>query len=294
MSRYKTPLRYPGGKQRLAPFVLEVMETNGLVGGDYIEPYAGGAGVAIELLLSGHVKMVHLNDASLAIYAFWRSILDQPEAFCRRISTVSLSVREWHKHREVLHNQDEAELFELGFSLFFLNRCNRSGIPSGGVIGGLDQMGPWKIGARFTRKALIARVEAIAHRRDSILVFNQDAEAFINGHLQIVPKKSLVYLDPPYFNKAKRLYLNHYTPMDHARIAKVIQNKIKIPWIVSYDDASEILGHYSTRQFFLYNLQYSASRAYRGREAFFFSDKIRIPKSSSIWAIDQVLQGAIA
>lgn len=290
MDRHKTPLRYPGGKQRLTPFVLEVMEANNLVGGDYIEPYAGGAGVAMELLLNGDVERVHLNDASLPLYAFWRSILDHPEAFCRRISRASLTVEEWRRQKAILAAPEKAKLLDLGFSLFFLNRCNRSGIPSGGVIGGLDQSGPWKMDARFTRKALIARIEAIAHRRESIHVFNQDAEDFITTYLPTLPKKSLVYLDPPYFKKAERLYLNHYTPTDHERIAKVIQKKIKTPWIVSYDSAPEILAHYATRQFFLYDLQYSASKAYTGKEAFFFSDNIRIPRQSAIPAIDRVLR----
>jgi len=294
MSRYKTPLRYPGGKQRLTPFVLEVMKANNLVGGDYVEPYAGGAGVAMELLLNGDVARVHLNDASPALYAFWQAMLDYPEEFCRRISGASLTVDEWKRQKQILASPDSADLLDLGFSLFFLNRCNRSGIPSGGIIGGLDQTGRWKMDARFTRTALIARVEAIASRRDRIQVTGMDAEDFITNYLPKVPKKSLVYLDPPYFKKADRLYLNHYTPEDHARIAKVIQKKIKIPWIVSYDCAPEILSHYSTRQFFQYDLQYTAGKPYLGREAFFFSDKLKLPDTSEIPAIQVALQGAVA
>ena len=294
MNRYKTPLRYPGGKQRLAPFVLEVMAENGLVGGDYVEPYAGGAGVAMELLLNGDVAQVHLNDASPALYAFWKAMLEHPEEFCRRISGASLTVEEWKRQKQILAAPESADLMDLGFSLFFLNRCNRSGIPSGGIIGGLDQTGRWKMDARFTRTALIARVEAIASRRDRIQVTGMDAEDFIINVLPRLPKKSLVYLDPPYFKKANRLYLNHYTPEDHARIAKVIQKKINIPWIVSYDCAPEILSHYATCQFFLYDLQYTAGKAYRGREAFFFSDRLRLPDSSEIPALNAALQGEVA
>jgi DNA adenine methylase len=267
------------------------MAENGLLGGEYIEPYAGGAGVAMELLLNGDVSMVHLNDASPAIGAFWRSILEETEEFCRRIASASLTVDEWMRQKAVLANPMGVGMVDLGFSLFFLNRCNRSGIPSGGVIGGLDQTGPWKIDARFSRMNLIARVEAIAFHRDRIRVSNLDAEAFIRGALTGMPRKSLVYLDPPYFKKAERLYLNHYTPDDHARLAKVIQREIKIPWVVSYDGAPEILEHYRTRQFFLYDLQYNAAKAYKGREAFFFSDKVRIPRESEIKAINEVLRG---
>jgi DNA adenine methylase len=291
MSRYKTPLRYPGGKQRLAPFIREVMAGNGLLGGNYIEPYAGGAGVAMELLLGGDVSTIHLNDASPAIHAFWWSILEETEEFCRRIAAASLTVDEWRRQKAILAATDGVGMVDLGFSLFFLNRCNRSGIPSGGVIGGLDQSGPWKIDARFSRVDLIARVEAIAFHRKKIRVTNLDAEDFIRRELPRMPAKSLVYLDPPYFNKAERLYLNHYTPDDHARLARVIQREIRIPWVVSYDNAPEILQHYATRQFFLYDLQYNAAKTYKGREAFFFSDKVRIPRESEIKAINDVLQG---
>lgn len=294
MSRYKTPLRYPGGKQRLAPFIREVMAENNLLGGDYIEPYAGGAGVAMELLLAGDVARVHLNDASPALHAFWRSILDETEEFCRRIACASMTVAEWRRQKSIMVDHANASMMDLGFSLFFLNRCNRSGIPSGGVIGGLEQSGPWKMDARFNRKTLIARVEAIAYRRDLVKVSNLDAVDFLTTKLVGMPKKSLVYLDPPYFKKADRLYLNHYTAEDHAHIAQVIQKKVRIPWVVSYDCAPEILGHYATRQFFMYDLQYNAANAYKGREAFFFSDSIRIPKGSIIQAINEVLQGYVA
>src|SRR5258708_5806231 len=100
--RYGTPMRYPGGKQRLAPFILELMEANNLVGGEYAEPYAGGAGVAITLLLTGKVSHIHLNDRSKPVYSFWRSILTKTEEFCRRVTEVRLNVREWRRQQEIL------------------------------------------------------------------------------------------------------------------------------------------------------------------------------------------------
>src|ERR1700728_4814686 len=102
MSYYKSPLRYPGGKQKLTPFILELMKENDLIGGDYAEPYAGGAGVAIELLLNGQVSHIHLNDSCTAVYAFWRSILARTEEFCQRISDTPLTVREWRRQQEIL------------------------------------------------------------------------------------------------------------------------------------------------------------------------------------------------
>ena len=290
MSRYKTPLRYPGGKQKLAPFILEVMTANKLGGGHYAEPYAGGAGVAMELLLNGKVSHVHLNDSSRAIYAFWHSILNHTQVFCRRIAGASLTVTEWRRQKEILSRPSEFDLLDLGFSLFFLNRCNRSGIPSGGLIGGLAQTGKWKMDARFPRNQLITRIEAIAAKKKLITLRNWDAEKFILTHIPMLPRKSLVYCDPPYFHKASRLYLNHYNPRDHARIATVIQRELVRPWIVSYDGVPEILSFYAKRRSFLYDLQYNAGKAYRGKEVFVFSDDLTLPLESVIPSVNQAMK----
>jgi DNA adenine methylase len=289
MSKNKTPLRYPGGKQKVSGFVLEIMEANDLVGGDYCEPYAGGAGVAIELLLSRKVSRIHLNDCCKTVYAFWRSILAKTEEFCRLISTVPLTIPEWRRQQEILSRPAEFSQFELGFAAFYLNRCNRSGIVTGGVIGGLDQTGTWKIDARFSRQELIRRVEAIAALKKSITVKDWDAEGYIKEYVSELPEKTLVYCDPPYFHKADRLYLNHYKPEDHQRLAKVIQRKLKRNWIVSYDSAPEIIAHYAKRKSFTYELQYNAAKAYKGAELFVFSDELKIPEKSATPFIDRGL-----
>jgi len=288
MNRYKSPLRYPGGKQKLAPFVSEVMRKNDLLGGHYVEPYAGGAGVAVELLLKGDVAEIHLNDSCAAVHAFWRSILRDTEAFCRRISRASLTVPEWRRQKAIMARRDEYDTLDVGFSLFYLNRVNRSGIVSGGLIGGLAQDGEWRMDARFPRAELIRRIENIARKRKAIHLRNWDAERFIQDYVPRLPKNSLVYCDPPYFEKADRLYLNHYKPEDHRRIANVIQ-KMKYPWMVSYDSAPEILDCYGKRRAFLYGLQYAASKAYIGTEVFFFSDELRLARRSEVTSINRSL-----
>jgi DNA adenine methylase len=289
MGLFKTPLRYPGGKQRLAPFVAEVISANNLSGCHYVEPYAGGAGVAIELLLNGTVEVIHLNDSSYPVFAFWKSILSLTDLFCKKIVDTPLTISEWQKQKYILNNYHDFELLEIGFSMFYLNRCNRSGILNAGVIGGLAQSGEWKMDARFPKKELIARIETISAKKSKIKIRNLDAEKYIKEYIPELPKNSFVYFDPPYFNKAERLYLNRYEPQDHARIAKIIQN-IGAKWMVSYDAAAEILSCYTNRRSFVYDLQYSAAKAYKGREVFFFSDKVRIPQNSAIAAIDKSIK----
>jgi DNA adenine methylase len=291
MSQHQTPLRYPGGKQRLAPFIREILVENGLTAGDYVEPYAGGAGVAMELLLSSDVERVHLNDSSYPIYAFWNSVLTQAEEICRRISTATLTVEEWKRQREILRAPSDNDEIDVGFSAFYLNRCNRSGVLTGGVIGGLEQTGRWKIDARFPRDELIRRIEAIADRAGAITLRNLDAEKFITEYIPGLPLETFVYCDPPYYEKSSRLYLNRYQAEDHSRIANVIQTQLPRKWVVSYDGAPQILRFYNERRYFLYDLQYNASRVYKGTEVFIFSDDVRIPTHSQLRYINDALPG---
>lgn len=292
MGSSKTPLRYPGGKQKIAPFLSELLKENNLIGGHYVEPYAGGAGAALELLLTRYVSAVHLNDASLPIYSFWRSVLDQPEEFCRLISLASLTIEEWQRQRNIIKNPSSHTVLEVGFSTFYLNRVNRSGVITGGLIGGYKQEGQWKMDARFNRQDLIKRIEAIAYRRDSIFIRNMDAEDYIKNYIPTTPQETLVYCDPPYFHKSEGLYLNRYYKKDHQRLAETIQNDISRKWLLSYDSADEILSYYSQRNHFLYDLQYNAAKAYKGREVFIFCDELKLPTSSSLSFIDAGLKQA--
>jgi DNA adenine methylase len=82
--KFYSPLRYPGGKNKLAKFVASLCKKNN-INGHYIEPYAGGASVALYLLLEGHVKEITINDLDRSVYAFWHSILNETEKFCNKI-----------------------------------------------------------------------------------------------------------------------------------------------------------------------------------------------------------------
>lgn len=290
MSQHQTPLRYPGGKQRLAPFIAELLVENEATGGHYAEAYAGGAGVALLLLLANYVTHIHLNDASFPIYAFWNSVINQTESVCRFISSASLTVEEWKRQRDILQHPDQHSEFDVGMSAFYLNRCNRSGILSGGLIGGITQNGEWKMDARFSRKELLRRVEVVASKGDFITARNLDAEKFILEYIPSLPENTFVYCDPPYVNKSNRLYLNRYDMQDHARIAEIIQNHLPRKWVVSYDGVAEIQQHYHLRKKFLYDLQYSASRVYKGQEIFIFSDDVRLPAHSSLPYINGAMQ----
>jgi len=276
--RYVTPLRYPGGKAKLAGFIAQLLDKNNLLGGTYVEPYAGGASVALGLLVRGHVSRVHINDIDPSIYAFWHSVLRQPEELCRLIRDRRVTVAEWKRQREVQRSPDGRDLLTLGFSTFFLNRTNRSGIiHSGGLIGGLSQKGKWKLNARYNKMELVSRIQRIALLAGRISLCQEDAATFLRQLLPQLPSTSFVYLDPPYYVKGtRRLYANFYGHKDHASIATLI-GKARVPWLVSYDDRPEIRRLYRKFRSARYRLSYTAHDRYDGREVLFSSAGLLLP-----------------
>jgi len=276
MTRYSTPLRYPGGKGKLANYMRLVFLENDLVNEQYVEPYAGGAGVAFQLLFSGYASHIHINDLNKSVYAFWRAVLEDSDNLCRLICETPVNLDNWERQKRVQQNLGEYSELELAFSTFFLNRTNRSGIINGGVIGGKNQDGYWKIDARYNKEDLISRIERISRYGDQISLYNYDAAEFITEVMPSLPTKSLVYLDPPYYAKGHGLYENHYAHEDHIAISNLLDTSEQ-KWIVSYDDTLEIRQIYAQYRELHYRLSYSAAGHHKGSEIMFFSDDLIIP-----------------
>jgi DNA adenine methylase len=276
LSRYPSPLRYPGGKGKIANYVKLLMIQNGLTGRDYVEPYAGGASVALALLYEGYAERAFINDLNPGIHAFWKSALTQTNQLCSLIEDTPVTMETWHRQREVLHSP-AAEGLELGFATFFLNRTNRSGIIGGGVIGGLDQTGQWKIDARYNKPALVQRIRKLGRHRNRVSLSNEDAVEYVAAWNDRTLDPAFLYLDPPYFEKGEGLYDNFYDAADHAMIAESVAN-LAHPWIVSYDARPEITNLYPGAVQIRYGLTYSAAKTRStGAEIMFFSDGIAVP-----------------
>lgn len=254
-----SPLRYPGGKTTYAEMLMSVIDNNNLSNCTFVEAFAGGAGAAITLLLSGNVKSIFLNDLDSAIYSFWRSILDNTEEFLHLMHRTPITVNEWRKQREIYHAKPD-DILQLGFATFFLNRCNRAGILLANPIGGLEQKGKYKIDARFNKEKLEVKIREIANRKDVIKIYNLDAVEFIKKlKRKHRNRKFLIYFDPPYFQKGKLLYFNHYRHDDHEELSHHIRN-CSFPWLLSYDNQPEITELYNGFQIYIKNLRYSLSK----------------------------------
>lgn len=283
ITMFYSPLRYPGGKGKLASFMEYMLDLQGHHGGTYIEPFAGGAGIAVELLLRNVVKKIVINDYDKGVWSFWKAVLTDTNRFIEEITRVPLSMEEWYRQREICLNRNKKYSFELGFAVFYMNRTNRSGIIKGGVIGGTDQSGKWGMDARFNRTELIRRIECIGKRKNDIKLYNKDINTFITNYIPRFEKENaFVYFDPPYFKKGEQLYMNYFKLSDHKRIESAIRERVNCDWVITYDNAKEIREIYGNYAMRLFDLNYSVASKCKASELIVFKEGVVIPSNEEL------------
>lgn len=289
---YYSPLRYPGGKSALSKFLRDTVETSSLENIIYYELYAGGAGAGLELLFDDTFDRIVLNDADYHIYAFWYSVLNHNEKLVKLINEKEVHVEEWERQKEVYLNPDNYSLLEVGFSTFFLNRSNRSGIlHKAGPIGGKDQNGTYKIKARFNKPNLIDRIERIKKRKDQIEIHKKETINFLDEIFQEENQGNIfIYLDPPYYEQGENLYLNFYEHADHKKLADLLRDNRYKNWIVTYDNQPEILEFYSGLRISEYSTRYSLQKKQEAKEILIFSDSIEPPDKFRIYSRSHKLE----
>ena len=278
---FYSPLRYPGGKGKLEPFMELLIKQTGHVGGTYVEPFAGGAGIALELLEKGIVNDIVINDLDKGIYSFWRAILTETDRFVNDIRNVELTIDEWNRQKKIVEDCSRYS-YELGFATFYLNRTNRSGIIKGGVIGGTEQAGNWRMDARFNREDLVERIVKVASRKKHIHLYNKDVNSFIQNYLPKYQQNAFVYFDPPYFEKGKQLYLKFFSYDDHVRLERMINTQVKCDWVITYDDVQEIADIYQNHILRRFDLNYSAAVKRKASEIIIFRRQNMIPTDSQL------------
>ena len=272
-----SPLRYPGGKTKLYNYVKELLIANNLIGETYIEPFAGGSGLALKLLLNNDVKKIVLNDLDPAIYAFWFCVLNYPDQLCEFIANTEISLNEWDRQKQIYNNQNQHTTFELGAATLFLNRTNMSGIIKGGAIGGRNQNGNYRIDARFKREDLINKIITISNHSNQKDLYNLDAKELLKQNTLKHYYKVFINLDPPYVVKGSQLYKNSFTENDHEQLQQAIK-KCKRKWMVTYDVCPLVKKLYNEFRGNEIVLNYYAKTVRKSKELVYFSNNLVLPE----------------
>lgn len=270
-----SPFRYPGGKGFLSPFLAEQIQKRfGDANCSYAEPYCGGAGSALNLLVDGVVKRLHLNDVDHRIYSAWKAMLTETDRFLERLHSVTPDLATWEYSLQKLHDIPQAEYsFEVGFAAFFINRTSRSGVLLGsGPIGGYNQEGKWKIDARFNKTKLSERILRIGKLQQSIELSCNDGLEFCR---QLEKRKLLknifLFVDPPYVHAGGRLYLDGMTLAKHDALATWLQSGVAPHWLLTYDDHPLVYENYEKMPAYRIQVQYSLGRRRLENELLYMS-----------------------
>jgi len=268
----------------MSSLLRRIRRLNGLGSLDVAEPFAGGAGASLSLLYQEETSRIHLNDMDPAVHDFWWTLVNRPKPFLKMLDDATLSIEEWHRQRTIYQREEGISRLRRGFSAFFLNRCNRSGIIlNGGPIGGIDQRGRWKIDARFNKADLRRRCEKVAEYRERITVSGIDGISFID---RFDPQSVFYFIDPPYFVKGSLLYMNRLEADYHAKLASTLKNMADAAWVVTYDDCPEIRELYrgwaNVRPF---ELRYVAAERRRGEEILIAPKWMELPSGQDSLSI---------
>lgn len=271
-----SPLRYPGGKAPMAGLLREIRRLNSLGGLAIAEPFAGGAGASLSLLFSESTHEIYINDADPAVHDFWWAVIHRSKEFVAMLRNRRVSMSEWRRQRDAYRRGDRASRTRRGFAMFYLNRCNRSGIVvNGGPIGGVQQLGEWKLGARFNKVELEKRCEKLAEYHGRIHVSGLDGLEFVGGR---DASKTFFFMDPPYFVKGKTLYLSALSAEYHEELADRLREMKDDAWVLTYDDCRQVRKLYrswaTVRPF---ALRYVASERRSGHEVLIAPKWMRLP-----------------
>lgn len=285
MPHTKSPLRYPGGKTQLWKFVNHTIKINNIKDAIYCEPFAGGAGVALELLLSNHVSEIIINDFDPAIYSFWNACLNHSKELIELIEKTQITIDEWFIQKENYKKfGNNPDSLEGAFATFFLNRTNVSGIISGGPIGGYKQLGKYKIDCRFTKATSIKKINEIQKFKDKIHLFNFDSiELMTRLKYNFDKDRLFIFFDPPYYQQGQSLYLSFFNHTQHVEVRDKIFEMDDYHWILTYDKAPQISSLYSSMsKSYEYLLYYSANKKRVASEYLFASPITKLESNDKV------------
>jgi len=248
IGRLVSPLRYPGSKRRLIGYVKDSLLLNNMKPKLYVESFAGGGSIVLQLLAEDLVEKAVLIDLDPLIAGFWKAVFFDSDWLIEEISRMEVNIENWHKYKSLAPRT----IREFALKCFFLNRTSFSGILQAGAgpIGGLNQVSEYTIDCRFPKKTLIRRIERISAYRNKIHgIWNC---SWREGIAKVIEKQgqgklpkidTFLYFDPPFFHKADRLYKFFFSQKDHEELRDYLL-ALDMLWMLSYDSAKEVESLY--------------------------------------------------
>lgn len=264
----KNPLRYPGAKSKLVPYIQQLLEVENLTGCTFYEAYAGSAAVSFGLLELGVIKKAVINELDPLIYNFWYSVMNHTIELIHMIQDTDITIDTWtemshYRNSEYLENKTS---LQIGFAGLFLNRTNFSGILKANPLGGMEQTSEYKIDCRFNKTRISDSILELANFADQIELHNLDALTFLKNHTKYRRNNNtFVYIDPPYYEKGPSLYRYYYVDRQHRELANFIKKKA-YPWLVSYDNSTLIQKMYKKNKTQPIYLDYSVNTKRTAKE----------------------------
>lgn len=245
-----SPLRYPGSKRSLVRHIEELIEVNSLEPDIFIEMFAGGATVSLQLLDKGIVGQIGLIEKDPLVAAFWSVIFSETDVewLIEQVQNIEVSLDKWRLYKSWVPEDRR----ERALACLYLNRTSFSGIlaPTAGPIGGYTQSSEYTIDCRFPRETLVQRIRRANALRDRVaFVWQIDWSDGLKRicemqHNEEIPQNALFYFDPPFFNKADKLYTHYFMDADHTNLRDTIVTFAQ-NWVLSYDYSEKLDELYS-------------------------------------------------
>lgn len=279
MPRTKSILRYPGGKTQLAKFVSNLITINKMKKTIYCEPFSGGSGISMELLLANKVDSIILNDLDPSVYSIWFAILHDTDKLIDEVQSMHITMDEWYRQKDIYSGLKDIPIynFRLAVSALFLNRTNRGGIITGGPIGGREQKSKYSLDCRFNKAGIVKKIHAIASQSHRIRLYMSDAKDLIKDVLlQESAEQLFTFFDPPYYKQGQALYKNAFNHDDHVALSEAIKMMNKYKWITTYDECPEIQSIYADYRLYTYRLRYSVNQFREANEYLFASPTTKL------------------
>ena len=231
-----SPLRYPGGKNRVAKRFTQYFPEHT----DYREIFAGGAAVFFQKPLA---RKNWLNDLHYGLYAFYVAVRDRFDEFaalCRE-QTGDLRSRfdYWVSRRNLMEADGDEDILERAVQYFFINRTVWGGrvVYDAARASRLYFSNPQGLG-NIEKK--LSHLRQVSAKLQGVRVTCLDFTECLSN----VVADTFVYADPPYFRDSTcsptdKLYDQSFDVQDHIRLAEALRNTpAKV--MLSYDDCPQV------------------------------------------------------